>query len=376
MNETKVISVCIPYRRRRENLDLCLHSLSEQSLDASRFEVVIGAMDDDTDLKSLCAAWKDALDIVVVSSEAPFEISRARNLTLRAALGDMVLQTDADSYFDPDALQRLYRHEVSSGSGLCVLGQVRGYGNNQDGNVGSVEYFEPAAYRERLSTLCRTEKDLRFRDTATIPWAYVWTGFAAVPRRAVIAHDLFFDPAFTGWGVDDLEWGKRIAEAGLEIRLDETLNALHLPHARCTASNAATETRNFRRLLRKHPGRDVELVAAFNDIRANALHPQFTQEFAAIEARHSASLQTLRGEDADGELLLLGAIDGPGLPPGFVVGERHPYIGLATPFDDGCVPRVEIASQIRGISQVFVERMFEEANRIGRQPARWSAQPA
>jgi glycosyltransferase involved in cell wall biosynthesis len=117
---------------------------------AGDFEVSIGAMEYSTELTALCSAFCDRLNVVTVCSAREFHIPRARNLAMRSATGDVIVQIDADTMLHPDALQRLYDRCFAFGQRVCAVGQVVGYGNNQDGDVESVE-LRP--YHEHLAML-------------------------------------------------------------------------------------------------------------------------------------------------------------------------------------------------------------------------------
>src|SRR5271155_4586503 len=90
------LSVCIPYKARLDNLKITLEALAQQTLAADDFEVIIGAMEYSTDLIAAVAAYCDRLNVVTVCSAREFHIPHARNLAMRNATGEVVVQMDAD----------------------------------------------------------------------------------------------------------------------------------------------------------------------------------------------------------------------------------------------------------------------------------------
>ena len=151
------LSVCIPYKARLDNLGIALEALARQTMGAADFEVIIGAMEYSTELIALCAGFRDRLNLVTVRSSREFHIPRARNLAMRNATGEVVVQIDADTMLAPEALQRLYDYCFAFGQRGCAVGQVVGYDNNTGGDIDSVE-LRP--YEEHLAAL---------RDMASAP---------------------------------------------------------------------------------------------------------------------------------------------------------------------------------------------------------------
>ena len=107
-------------------------------------------MEYSTELIAASLRLCDRLNVVTVCSSREFHIPRARNLAMRNATGDVVVHMDADTMLHPDALQRLYDRCFAFGQRVCAVGQVVGYGNNQDGDVESVELRR---YHEHLTAL-------------------------------------------------------------------------------------------------------------------------------------------------------------------------------------------------------------------------------
>ncbi|MEV6827081.1 glycosyltransferase family A protein [Amycolatopsis sp. NPDC051102] len=369
-------SVCIPYRARIDNLRIALEGLENQDLHRDDFEVCIGAMEYCPDFVTLCAEFEDALDIVSVLSSREFHIPRARNLAMRSAGGDVIVQMDADTLLHPRALSTLYDRHFSLGQQQCVVGQVVGYGNNQDGDVDQVEQRPYREHLRELQTMVSSESwpsDPRFGYDHNIPWAFVWTGLVALPRSAVVELDLYFDEDFQGWGVDDLEWGFRISASGLPINLQADVFALHLPHARDAAANERTELANYRRFIRKWPRRDVELSMTVGDVCANKIWFAYLAELKRASQAHT--IAAARGKMGTRSALLLGIpVDEQELPTRLADRARigsgdwqlWPLTGTALPLEDEEIDVCLLDSSIHRLSRKTRESVLNEAHRVAK----------
>jgi glycosyltransferase involved in cell wall biosynthesis len=374
------ISVIIPYKQRLHNLRLALQALANQTLPRSDFEVVIGAMEYCDDYMALCREFSSRINIVSVVTADPFEIPKARNLGMRQARGQVCLQMDADTLLASDALEKLFTEHFAFGQAICVVGQVLGYGNNNDGDVATVEDVTYDQYVAKLTELREGQgqaMDLRRQVDHVIPWSFAWTGFIALPRATVEENSLFFDESFRGWGVDDLEWGFRISESRTPIVLSRDLFALHLPHVRDTNSNRKSEIENYRRFLRKWPRLDVELACAMGDIAANSLLHELNKEidYAFDSARPSVVSARRNGSD----VLVIGVplseerLKAPvALLDQLAVTEVLPLVGLALPFADDAFNECEVLEPAFGLSQKYLNLIRQEAKRVARNSPVWS----
>jgi Glycosyl transferase family 2 len=380
--------VCIPYKARLDNLGIALEALARQTMAAADFEVIIGAMEYSTELIALCAGFRDRLNLVTVCSSREFHIPRARNLAMRNATGEVVVQIDADTMLAPEALQRLYDYCFAFGQRGCAVGQVVGYDNNAGGDIDSVElrpYEEHLAALREMASGPDWPADPRFLVEHNIPWAFAWTGLIALPAAAVASDRLYFDESFRGWGNDDLEWGYRVCASGIPIVLRPDVYGLHLPHPRNAAANTLTATANADRFLRKWPRRDVELVCLVGDTRANDLWPSYRASLA--RASHATAFGAaafgaavgvgVADEDAGGgAALLIGVpLDDADIP----VGRDYlacfdaradvkilPLTGIALPFGPGEVASCRVGPGIQRLPAEYRDAVRAEAERVSR----------
>ncbi|EGF89842.1 glycosyl transferase family 2 family protein [Asticcacaulis biprosthecium C19] len=89
------------------------------------------------------------------------------------------------------------------------------------------------------------------------PEKYIFTS------NLLIRRDVFetegFDPAFTGWGWEDTEWGMRVAARYGVGHIDNTATHMGLDRAETLARKYEQSVANFARVIAKHP----EVVATY-----------------------------------------------------------------------------------------------------------------
>ncbi|ESQ89139.1 glycosyl transferase [Asticcacaulis sp. AC460] len=93
------------------------------------------------------------------------------------------------------------------------------------------------------------------------PEKYVFTS------NLLIRRDVFetegFDPAFTGWGWEDTEWGMRVAARYGVGHIDNTATHMGLDRAETLARKYEQSVANFARVIAKHP----DVVATYPSYR-------------------------------------------------------------------------------------------------------------
>lgn len=369
-------SIVIPYKQRLDNVRLALASLAEQTLGPEEFEVIVGAMEYAPEFTEACAAFAGRLQLVTVHSAADWQVALARNLALRQATGEIVICLDADMILPPDCLSTLYERYYAYGQRVCVAGQMIDYDNNAE-DVTAVTVHPYSHYRATLAALSEgggPRSDPRLAAEHVIPWAYAWTAFVAVPRALIEEHRLTFDPAFTGYGVEDLEWAYRIARTGTPIVMAPEVWGVHLPHLRNVAANRETERRNYRYFVGKWPEYDVELAAAFGDFEANGLAREYRAALREAAGGPTLSMAAVRGPVKGEETLFLGVLsDGGGVPPEVdalldpgAPRDVLPLAGLALPYEDGAFAECRVLGPVGRLPKRYRDAVLAEAGRVAR----------
>lgn len=163
----------------------------------------------------------------------------ARNRLAALAMTDWLLFLDAD--MRPDSGHFLTRYGQAmlelDGPGLVVGG------------------FTVARERRRATALHHAQSlasdcvDAATR--ATDPGRFVFTSNLLVHRA--ILETVRFDPGFTGWGWEDVDWGLRVAERYPVRHIDNTACHLGLISNHQLITRFANSGANYARLLERHP---------------------------------------------------------------------------------------------------------------------------
>ena len=372
----KKLSVVVPYYRRLYNVQLVLQALAEQDLPREEFEVVIGAMEHSAELMQTIERVAASIDVRCVSSGEPWNVARARNLALRQAEGEVVLLLDADMLLPRDFLRNLWERYYARGESLAVVGQMLNYDEGLDVTAASARPFE--FYRDRhlrASDRSGLPDDIRWTFNRRIPWALCWTAVIALPRRAIEAAALQFDTQFRGWGVEDTEWAFRVHRAGLPLEFAADLWAIHLPHPRDVAKNHADEARNFDRFLAKWPCFEVEIVAAFGDVRGNLRFDELDAQNA--RARGAASELGVAEFSTQGvRMLAIGVktdaqgrvTNGAALPARDAGGDARvlPLFGYKLPYDAESIGCAYLLPPVLDADEALQSLVIREAGRVAR----------
>lgn len=375
----KKLSLSIPYKQRIENIEVVFEALVHQTMHKEDFEVIIGAMDYCERFVSLCKSYIEKLNIITVLSPDEFSIPHARNLAMRQATGQVVVQMDADTLLLPDALKSLYERYYAFDQRICIIGQVVGYGNNEDGAVESVEVQPYENYKNAMVELENStgnSKDPRFQVNHALPWAFGWTGFISIPLDIVRKNNLYFDETFKGWGVDDLEWSYRVCKSGIPIILSENIRAIHLPHVRDPEANNKTEAVNYRRFLTKWPNPDVELAYSFGDVNANSLYLDFMADRQRVLNRLQGVLGVAFGDIDSKKSIIVGVqLDEKNkiIQPEFIKKfdesvsiSTYPLIGMGLPFADKEFEECIVLEPIDQFSEKYASAVYKEVNRVSK----------
>jgi glycosyltransferase involved in cell wall biosynthesis len=102
-------------------------------------------------------------------------------------------------------------------------------------------------------------------ERAKQPEKYVYTSNLLV-RRDVFEAEAF-DPGFTGWGWEDVEWAMRVARRFRVVHLDNPATHMGLDTVEALARKYEQSAPNFARMVSRHP----DVVAAYPSYKAAKL---------------------------------------------------------------------------------------------------------
>lgn len=104
-----------------------------------------------------------------------------------------------------------------------------------------------------------------YTERAKQPEKYVYTSNLLV-RRDVFEAEAF-DPGFTGWGWEDVEWAMRVSRRFRVVHLDNAATHMGLDTVAALAGKYEQSAPNFARMVQRHPG----IVAAYPSYKAAKL---------------------------------------------------------------------------------------------------------
>lgn len=195
-SESPFVSVIIPVFNDGERLRLCLAALAEQTYERSRFEIiVVDNGSDNLDQVKTLVADHDHATLAVEPIPGSYA---ARNRGLELAKGEVIAFTDADCIPAADWLERgvaRLRQDPNCGQ---VVGRI---------NLFFADPQRPTAV-ELYESLTAFPQERLLRDQHGGATANVFTWRRVVDRVG------FFDPRLKSNG--DLEWGRRVFEAGFQ----------------------------------------------------------------------------------------------------------------------------------------------------------------
>jgi glycosyltransferase involved in cell wall biosynthesis len=367
-------SVVIPYHDRAPYLERVLRSLGEQDVPPETLEIVIGSLECSEQLAKLLTGLHERVRVRYVMAREPWNVSRARNLALAQATGEVLLLLDADMLLPHRFLRTLLDHYDLVHNDCAVICQMLDYSACTD--VGAVSLCSYDYYRDAYLAQSRRDNlglDPRWTYRRRLPWSLCWTAVIAIPRRLIERHSLYFDERFTGWGTEDLEWGYRIQRCGVPIIFAEELWSMHLPHQRDVRRNFANQERNYHLFLCKWPCFEVEAVTRFGVTLADERYDELAGARAAVcgsgesvlsvEFSVGASRRLALGviADARGRLVNLGEIPSVAAAPAT---ECRPLLGLRLPYCDKSLDSTYLLQPLRNMPSEIHAVIRAESERV------------
>ena len=251
------ISVVVPTYNRLDTLRHVIPSLLAQDLRRGSYEVVV-ADSNSTDGTAEYLAGVARENPFVRHLPGPYTgRASARNAGIGAALGRIVVFTDADIIASPDLLSRHLAHHEQPGVRAVVGMEV-----------------QVSSYEDYLAKRAdRTKRDpLHGEQPKRLSWLYFLTGNASAPR-AELDRVGRFDEDFTGYGHEDLELGYRLQHGGVPIVYEPRAVNYHWHPVPWDEQQQKYELagKSTVRFYRKHPAFDVKLRLGMTPVSL-ALH--------------------------------------------------------------------------------------------------------
>lgn len=206
-NQTHFISVIIPVYNDAKNLDICLKALETQTLDKSKFEIIVVDNGSTDNIQEIKIKYPEARYLY---EDEPGSY-RARNKGIINANGDILAFTDADCIPSGDWLERGFltiSQKAKDNIGI-VAGEVRFFVDDKE-NMTAVEVWEVIhKYHQEYFV-----KDFNFGLTANL-----------FVMKSVVDEVGLFNAELKSAG--DFEWGNRAHKKGFTFHFDKELVVKH-----------------------------------------------------------------------------------------------------------------------------------------------------
>ena len=295
------VSVIIPTYNRKNILEVALRAISEQDYPSNLYEVIVvdDGSDDGTKELVLRLTNDSAPKIrYYFQKHKGFRAGQARNLGARHAQGEILIFLDSDVA----SLRDLVSNHVKSLEGCdCVLGYAAGFISKREYNISRIKNIleKRGLSKSTVKILPDSERlnDFYSMDksgSSTNPG--IWKHFFSV--NFSIRKDLFerfeFNPAFVGWGLEDIELGYSIFKGSYKIEFNKNCIGLHLPHDSnrskyfVPSGKISSLIKNMIVFYKIHPDEEVKsaMVDMFNRLPRQFLGQEdwdlFNREFARI----------------------------------------------------------------------------------------------
>ncbi|MEO0272298.1 MAG: glycosyltransferase [candidate division WOR-3 bacterium] len=211
------LSVIIPTRNRVQTLIHCLNCLENQTLNKSRYEVIVidDASTDGT--IDFLKCYSPSFDFKYFSFQKQLWPARARNVGIRAARGHFILFINDDTLLDKEALGiHLSTHKAINGD-VSVLGRI---------DVPRHFIKNPFQYILAYSDLVFDYISLK--DGNFYAFDHYYTCNVSSPVKALIAAGLF-DEDYSGelWGGEDIDIGIRLQKVGVPLLYNSSCKGYH-----------------------------------------------------------------------------------------------------------------------------------------------------
>ncbi len=202
---TVEISALLTTHNRAHLLPRVLEGLAQQSMDASRFEVV--AVDDgSTDAtQQVLRGWQNRLNLRVVRQNQA-GLAAAKNLGVFMARAPLIVFLDDDDVAEPDLLvQHMGAHLANSDTALAVLGRT----------TLAPEVADSPLMRHVTEVGCQLFSYSSMKPGQMLDHTAFWGGRSSCKRSLLVRLGVFH-PDFR-FGCEDIELGWRLRPHGLRV---------------------------------------------------------------------------------------------------------------------------------------------------------------
>ena len=217
------LSLIIPTYQRADILKQCLEHIDAQTV-RDQLEVIVVSDGPDSDTAKMVSSFD--VDFFAIEKA---QQGIARNRGLERASAPLSLFIGDDAFLEPDACERhLLAHQKIESAGIS-LRSVLGF-TTWDPAVGItpvMQWLEKSGWQFGYPVL---EKHAHAFVPESLQHRFTYTIHFSLPT--VLARKYPFREDVTLYGWEDIEWGKRLATAGVKLYYEPDARALH--HHRIT----------------------------------------------------------------------------------------------------------------------------------------------
>ncbi|MFY4776601.1 glycosyltransferase [Metabacillus sp. RGM 3146] len=305
LNDIKV-SIIMPSYNKYDYVSLSLYCLEKQTFSPAEFEVILV---DDCSMDKTHLIPEELNPLFRFKYIRPKENigrSKARNLGIKHAKGDIIIFLDAEMLIEPDFVENHFKHHLNDkNTVVCGAMHYRGiytfltseFNHNQWAHINdfvandSFFMFSYNNFKQNHSNSKRlypliTKKNIDNKSfkrlsfpnwyftqmlntglsdfgfdlsNYTLPYIAFLTGNVSV-HRSQLEKTGYFDQSFKGYGAEDWELGYRLYKEGARFILDPQCFSYHQEHP-TSPNNFPEAMGNLYKLMKKHPYIDVFALA-------------------------------------------------------------------------------------------------------------------
>lgn len=372
MKNTSSVSVII-ITCNNSTIFKCIDCLKHQIVNGDEIIVV---EDDSTEeyhssLKTYCMKQ----NVILLQAKKHGNRAYNRNLGARRAKNPILIFLDADMLLLDTSISALKDAYATKNSAAFIGMRSAGrYDPLRMSIVSGINVQEAANNQIKLDYLSELPSIRDTRISATpyrdeLPeqkyyWVYYYTCCCSVWRELFI-HLGGFDENYSGWGVEDIDLGYRIA-ATKNISFLRGFGGIHMPHRRDVLYAESDNFRNLKRLLKKAQTFDVEFISIY---RVSAAQLEQIKEF--LNRVRMFDLPLLCPENKK-DTIYINSVSTKA-PYGKMIhfgknGERKTYhlIGVGTFFEDKSINEVIVSGGIVLYPPSVICGILQESIRIGK----------
>lgn len=291
----EVSIIMITHNKYPQNL-YSLYALEKQTFDPKKMEVIL-VDDASTDKTLRLRNYHPPYDFRIIRNEQNVGRSKAKNIGVEAAIGEVLIILDAEMILDPTYVEQHYNLHKADHN-LVVTGCSRHYNTftvlDKRFNMKQLKLFKQMNRKKNfrklrlrnLRMLKKYSKQRLFKKKSILlqkykKYAYPAPFFKAIidrfgvhyegfhlPYIFVITHNISvrrstfykvgpFDEGFQGWGCEDWEFGYRLYRHGVKIIDNPNVKVYHQEHPRNLGNQDKDCLINYKYFFTRHPEFDV-----------------------------------------------------------------------------------------------------------------------